>query len=243
MASRSSPRSAGRSAGRASRASAITRVWARFTSPAANAAAVWVHRWSSAAANVAWRRTVPWASLVSSASQAAVDRAPVSTAMSPASANTRRRSASARAISRETSTRKLLLLPGRAELRTDRRQLVQTLADQPQRAGVGGGHDSNARPDHRHSIWLRTPCPQGDSTEFTLSNEATPATQREAAHPVRGRDGRFTLVVRSAAEVEQHRQQDGQPYRDRDHDQATWPAAERADPDRAQRESRAASSS
>ena len=80
--------------------------------------------------------------------------------------------------------------------------------------------------------------------EVHLVERGDSRPEREAAHPVRGRDGRFTLVVRSATQVEQHRQQDGQPHRDRDHDQAARSASERADADGAhERESRATSSS
>ena len=75
--------------GRASRASVITRTWARFRSPVAKASATPVQRRSRASASAAWRRTAPGASRVAVASQWAVDRSPVSMAMSSAAARTR----------------------------------------------------------------------------------------------------------------------------------------------------------
>lgn len=79
--------------------------------PAANASATWVHRAPSATASRAWRRVVPPASRVVWASHAAVDRSPVSSAMSSAAARTRNRSASARAISRDRPTSNSLFSP------------------------------------------------------------------------------------------------------------------------------------
>jgi hypothetical protein len=90
--------------GSASRASTITRACARFNVPAARVSPTSRHRVSRASASAAARRTELWASRVWSANHAAADRAPVTSAMSPDAASTRIRSASARAMTRDSRT-------------------------------------------------------------------------------------------------------------------------------------------
>ncbi len=111
LARRSSPRSAGR----ASRASVITRTWARFRSPAAKASATPVQRRSRASASAAWRRTVPGLSRVWVASQCAVDRSPVCSAMSSAAARTRSCRAEAVRVRASRGSRVVLLAGGQVD--------------------------------------------------------------------------------------------------------------------------------
>ena len=101
---------------------------------------------------------------VASASQDAVDRSPVSTAMSSAPART----ATARPRREHGPGRRgaLRVFAGLAELRSDRRDLVQGPLDRPRGDRLGGGHqtsppsttDTRSRPEPRfHKGFRRRP--------------------------------------------------------------------------------------